>query len=254
MNVEDLYHLMEKSSPMSVETLLDLRKIVNDYPTFQVAKILYLRNLAELNEKDFTSELERLIVSLPDRKKVFQLIEGEKYQLDIQTQMNEHSQTDDSFSLVDAFLSDKEHETISTDNTVLFQPSASSDYMFWSLSESGKTEEEEHKQDRQLLHQDLIDSFIEKDQQRVPGRGLDMQEVSPEAEIPESVRNLDEENANSLEDSCLTETLARIYIKQKRYNKALQIIKNLSLKYPEKNVYFADQIRFLEKLIINTKK
>jgi hypothetical protein len=26
------------------------------------------------------------------------------------------------------------------------------------------------------------------------------------------------------------------------------------LKYPEKNVYFADQIRFLEKLIINTKK
>jgi len=25
------------------------------------------------------------------------------------------------------------------------------------------------------------------------------------------------------------------------------------LKYPEKNAYFADQIRFLEKLIINTK-
>ena len=33
-----------------------------------------------------------------------------------------------------------------------------------------------------------------------------------------------------------------------------EIIKNLNLKYPEKNVYFADQIRFLEKLIINTKK
>ncbi len=33
-----------------------------------------------------------------------------------------------------------------------------------------------------------------------------------------------------------------------------KLIKNLSLKYPEKNVYFADQIRFLEKLIINTKK
>jgi len=26
------------------------------------------------------------------------------------------------------------------------------------------------------------------------------------------------------------------------------------LKYPEKNAYFADQIRFLEKLIINTKQ
>ena len=57
-----------------------------------------------------------------------------------------------------------------------------------------------------------------------------------------------------LDDSYFTETLARIYVKQKRYDKALQIIKNLSLKYPEKNIYFADQIRFLEKLIINTKK
>ena len=38
------------------------------------------------------------------------------------------------------------------------------------------------------------------------------------------------------------------------YEKALQIIQNLNLKYPEKNIYFADQIRFLEKLIINTKK
>mgnify|MGYP006910457241 FL=1 len=34
--------------------------------------------------------------------------------------------------------------------------------------------------------------------------------------------------------------------------KALEIIKKLSLNYP-KNAYFADQIRFLEKLIINAK-
>ena len=58
----------------------------------------------------------------------------------------------------------------------------------------------------------------------------------------------------SLDDTYFTETLARIYVKQKRYDRALQIIKSLSLKYPEKNIYFADQIRFLEKLIINTKK
>ncbi|MEG1187566.1 MAG: tetratricopeptide repeat protein, partial [Bacteroidales bacterium] len=40
---------------------------------------------------------------------------------------------------------------------------------------------------------------------------------------------------------------------QKKYSKALEIIKKLSLKYPEKNVYFADQIRFLEKIITNIK-
>ena len=34
------------------------------------------------------------------------------------------------------------------------------------------------------------------------------------------------------DDSCFTETLAKIYVKQQRYSKALEIIKKLSLKYP----------------------
>ena len=50
-----------------------------------------------------------------------------------------------------------------------------------------------------------------------------------------------------------TETLAKIYIKQGNYSKALEIISQLNLNYPKKNAYFADQIRFLEKLIINNK-
>ena len=48
-----------------------------------------------------------------------------------------------------------------------------------------------------------------------------------------------------------TETLAKIYIKQRKYSRALEIIQSLYLQFPEKNAYFADQIRFLEKLIIN---
>lgn len=49
----------------------------------------------------------------------------------------------------------------------------------------------------------------------------------------------------------LTETLAKIYIKQKKYEQALTIIKRLSLNFPKKSIYFADQIRFLEFLIMN---
>ncbi len=52
-------------------------------------------------------------------------------------------------------------------------------------------------------------------------------------------------------DTYFTETLARIYIKQGKYTKAIEIIRRISLIYPKKNRYFADQIRFLEKLIIN---
>ena len=54
-------------------------------------------------------------------------------------------------------------------------------------------------------------------------------------------------------ESFFSESLAKIYIKQRRYAKALEIIRKLNLNNPEKNIYFADQIRFLEKLIINVK-
>ena len=55
------------------------------------------------------------------------------------------------------------------------------------------------------------------------------------------------------DDTFLTETLAQIYIKQKKYEEALTIIKRLSLNFPKKSIYFADQIRFLEYLIYNDK-
>ena len=78
-------------------------------------------------------------------------------------------------------------------------------------------------------------------------------------ESPSDVETFEEDSpspsfeADEVEKSCFTETLAKIYIKQHRYEKALEIIKKLSLNYPKKNAYFADQIRFLEKLIINAK-
>jgi predicted Zn-dependent protease len=73
--------------------------------------------------------------------------------------------------------------------------------------------------------------------------------LKPEMEGPEG-----QTDENGAEEGYFTETLARIYIKQGRYSKALEIIRRLSLQYPKKNAYFADQIRFLEKLIINNKQ
>jgi len=45
----------------------------------------------------------------------------------------------------------------------------------------------------------------------------------------------------------MTETLARVYWEQKKYKKAIQAFKILSLKYPEKSGFFADQIKKLKK-------
>jgi hypothetical protein len=46
----------------------------------------------------------------------------------------------------------------------------------------------------------------------------------------------------------MTETLARIYLEQKNYEKAIQSYKILSLKYPEKSGFFADQIQAIKEI------
>jgi len=50
----------------------------------------------------------------------------------------------------------------------------------------------------------------------------------------------------------MTETLARVYIEQKNYKKAKQAYRILSLKYPEKSSFFADQIRAVVRLEENS--
>ena len=48
-------------------------------------------------------------------------------------------------------------------------------------------------------------------------------------------------NAND-NSNLMTETLARVYLEQKKYQKAIQAYEILILKYPEKSSFFADRI------------
>ena len=46
----------------------------------------------------------------------------------------------------------------------------------------------------------------------------------------------------------MTETLAKVFIKQKKYVKALEAYQILGLKYTEKNSFFADRIKEIKDL------
>lgn len=65
---------------------------------------------------------------------------------------------------------------------------------------------------------------------------------------------VNEPDAAAADEWLLSESLAQMYIKRKRYDRAYEIISNLNLKYPKKSVYFADQLRFLRLLMENERR
>ena len=83
--------------------------------------------------------------------------------------------------------------------------------------------------------QQIIDAFIQKNPK-----------IGPITSTGTS-NNL-AKGVTSYPDALMTETLARVYIEQKNYKKAIQAYKILILKNPEKSGFFADQIRAVEKL------
>jgi len=113
---------------------------------------------------------------------------------------------------------------------------------------------EENENTPKLKHQDIIDRFIEKaendDNLRIHLEPVE--ETLSEDELDSTEYEGSPEDMEN--DYFFTETLANIFIKQKKYERAYEIIKHLSLNYPEKNIYFADQLSFLEKLIKNSNK
>lgn len=86
---------------------------------------------------------------------------------------------------------------------------------------------------------DLIDKFI-KDEPRISKPRRDFFNPSNMAEYS----NIDKEDI-------VTETLAKIYISQNLFHKALKIYQKLYLLIPEKSAYFAAQIQDLENKINN---
>jgi len=246
METAFLYRLIENPALLTQETLAELKEKVNKYPTFSLLRMLYLKNLSVLNDAGFNSELEQMTVYIPDRRKLFILIEDKLYGQSSITMEKETERTD-AFALIDSFLSSQAQSFDETDASLLFHAPISADYLL--LSKGPEAAEESVG----FEHDDLIESFIEDSKKRTHRASSVLGQRTAQGSLV-AKNDDDVDSAIQQDESFFTETLAYIYIKQKRYERALQIIRKLNLKYPEKNVYFADQISFLEKLIINDNK
>ena len=247
MNITELIKHPEQ---LNKETLYDLRSLIALYPYYQTARLLMLQNLYLLHDPTFDEELRRAAVYITDRRVIFNLVEATHYKLKRpQVQVPEGNRT---VSLIDNFLSsipadvDEKEEGNSEPKGHRRKPTAADatvDYIAYLVAADFEEEASNEPNEPALDGGGLIDDFL---------KGHGRFELQDKPEYKPEVSSEPEDSEKLPEDEYLTETLAGIYIKQGRYLKALEIIKRLNLNISKKNAYFADQIRFLEKLIVNS--
>ena len=252
----EITELIKHPEQMDRETLYELRSLLALYPYFQTARLLMLQNLYLLHDPTFDEELRRASAYITDRRVLFQMIEGRHYEYHPVAKpaakpaaQSAEPVADRTISLIDNFLDSIPQEAKTDGQKPKRKPTpadAAVDYVAYLMDIEPDSGQEMPGEVPQMPGQDLIDSFINDDKGGFQLR--ETPEYRPEPEPKPAERE------NEVESEYFTETLARIYIKQGRYSKALEIIQRLSLDNPKKNAYFADQIRFLEKLVINNNK
>ena len=91
------------------------------------------------------------------------------------------------------------------------------------------------KKNHNLHNFQLIDDFLKTTERIIPDKNLKNNE------------DLSEKSWSSNYE-LMTETLAKVFVKQKKFKKAIEAYQILGLKYPEKNSLFANQIKEIKKL------
>lgn len=231
---------IRQSDMLDTQSVEHLRSMVDKYPYYHAARILLLRALYKMHDSAFNEQLHKAAIYVPSRQTLFQMFESDNHAPESpavrQSRAAEIDEEDRTQALIDNFIGNMPSPSPSPKHTV----DATQDYMAY-LMQMEKETAPTQTQAPPMHGQDIIDDFLTNNEGRFEITDL------PESGTP----HIDESFQNDVGTGVLTEAMARIYIKQGKYDKAIEIIQRISLKYPKKNRYFADQIRFLRKLIIN---
>ena len=287
MKQEELTYLLQNPAEIGFEQTAALKEVLQEAPYFQAARAARLKGLKNANSLHYNKELKITAAYTTDRSVLFDFITSEEFnqnRIADQIKKQEHYQKnipdfepeeveekENSLSLDKALkMKLKESEQVfdpelfsrhkeksallEKDNSeenkeavkessleigkpLDFDESESHSFSEWLKLAAAKPIERDTKpEDDEAKNRkfELIEEFISK---------------SPKINPSKSGKkiNLAEENMAAPE-SLMTETLARVYLEQKNYKKAIQAYKILILKNPEKSGFFADQIRAIEKL------
>ena len=211
MNKKNFIKILNKPKNLSKEEVSFIKEINLEFPYFQTGKAIYLKHLKDNDDIKYERFLSLTAAYSRDREVLYNLI----YDIDNQNE---------NYSSVK-----KEIENIFTkENKINIDPSNGyNSFVDWlkisNIKPIDRTDEKK-----------LVNKFISE---------------KPKINIKYEEEADSGTNDDLLIDSeYMTETLAKLYQSQKNYEKAIQAYKILILKFPEKNSYFANQIKKINSL------
>ncbi len=231
---------------LNSESINEIKNICNEYPYFQTAHILLIKNLRKLKKSDYFDNLKKNIIYISNKEALYQHINSIDYFLSNDIMVKKEYKNE-AAPKKENLTNDKNYskkiipkKDVEIDNE-LVEKKVGVDFSkieedYFEL-DTNLVDINEIKEDSELKNKnDLIENFINTQPRIIP------KEEKQDETIDIS------QNSIHFNEDYMTETLAKVYIKQGYYSKAMFIYEKLSLKYPEKNVYFAAQIEEIKKL------
>ncbi len=272
MNVTDYTYLINKPDAINEKQTDALGRVLDEFPYFQSARALRLKGLFNENSFRYNYALKVTASHTTDRTVLFDFITSDtfvaiqkglydkkilelldisvtgyeviKSEIRLEPKINTLEQS--ILTTIKGASSIEEEPTtkLAEENLELGKPlgfSKDEKHSFQEWLQLSRTQpivreketvaqfETVPLEDDKKKKAELIDKFIEASPK-----------ISPIKQNSESAIHID---LNKSDNSYLmTETLARVYLEQKKYQRAIQAYEILILKYPEKSSFFADRI------------
>ena len=229
MNTQDFTYLLKHPSKINEEQTALLENVISAFPYLQSARVLYLKGLKNQDSFKYNQTLKTTAAYTTDRSILFNFITSPIFENTENTEVI--SEDVEAKSTTDTFL--PETEVLKIGKPLNFESNESHSFGEWlklGTVSPIKREESKSKKDSKF---EIIDKFIAANPKIKP-----IKKETASFAISEPV----ETDYSNL----MTETLAKVYLEQKKYENAKKAYRILSLKYPEKSSFFADRIKAIE--------
>lgn len=251
MEKENFYRLMDPASVIAQETTNQLRDLIVKHPYFQGARVLLLKNLKSISDPNLNTEIQNQAGLIANRQHLYKILNPSKpiasttYVVDEKVEDTPPAKPkaktrkttkakDTSFILLEG----NNHTDAKTINAEA-NPNNSDTDILELISESDNNainNTNDSQNSNNLIEAFLIaNPKIERPSMPKPDETFENEDIST--------------NSIAEPEEVASEPLAKIFIAQGYFEKAIAVYEKLCLKYPEKNSYFADQIQKIKEQI-----